>query len=77
MYYQEMPTGLNVCFCEGSKQVGKQFHYHDPDRIYDLLRAAHAPQEDHHAVAEALRQRRPGSLDLKLTDEQYAKLKRG
>jgi hypothetical protein len=73
----EEPMGLDICFCEGSVQVGKRIHYKDPDRIYDLLRAAHCQQEDHHMVAMALGERRPGSLELHLTEEQYNKLKRG
>jgi hypothetical protein len=77
MFFQEWPTGLKVCFCEGSRQVGKHLHYNDPDRIYDILRAAHCPQEDHHMVALVLKERRPGSLDIRLTEEQYNKLKRG
>jgi hypothetical protein len=77
MFYQEWPMGLSICFCEGSKQIGKHWRYPDPERIYEILRAANAPQEDHHAVAEALRQRRPGSIDLRLTEKQYDKLKRG
>ena len=59
MFYQELPMGITICFCEGSKQVGKQRRYTDPDRIYDILRAAHCQQEDHHAVAEALRHAEP------------------
>jgi hypothetical protein len=75
MFYSETPMGLDVCFCEGNVRVGERLHYLDPNRIYDLLRAAHCQQEDHHAVAEALKQRRPGSIDLRLTEEQYKKLK--
>jgi hypothetical protein len=77
MFYYEWPMGLSVCFMEGQIQVGKRWSYSDTDRIYEILRAVHAPQEDHHAVAEALKQRRPGSVDLRLTEEQYEKLKRG
>jgi hypothetical protein len=77
MFYQELPMGLSLCFCEGQKQIGKHWRYPDPDRIYEILRAAKAPQEDHHAVAEALRHRQPGAIDLHLTEKQYEKLKRG
>lgn len=77
MFYQEWPSGLKICFCEGSSQLGKRLHYNDPDRIYEILKAAHCQQEDHHMVALTLKERRPGSLDLHLTEEQYNKLKRG
>jgi hypothetical protein len=62
-------------FCEGNRRIGERLRDLDPNRIYDLLKAAHCPQEDHHIVAEALKQRRPGSIDLRLTEEQYNKLK--
>jgi hypothetical protein len=77
MFYYEWPMGLSVCFMDGQNQVGKRWSYSDTDRIYEILRAVHAPQEDHHAVAEAIRQRRPGSVVLHLTEKQYEKLKRG
>jgi hypothetical protein len=48
--------------------------YRDPDRIYELLRAAHAPLEDHQMVEMCLRERRPGGVDLRLTEAQYQKL---
>ena len=77
MFYQEWSSGLSVCFVEGTQQVGKQRMYKDPDRVYEILRAAKAPQEDHHSVQEALRNRRPGSIELNLTQQQYDKLKGG
>jgi hypothetical protein len=76
MFYSQMPLGLDVCFCEGNQQIGKRLRYADPDRIYDLLRAANCQIEDHQIVEHALRQRRPGSVNLHLSEEQYNKLKR-
>jgi hypothetical protein len=43
--------------------------------VFDILRAAHAQQEDHQTVQEVLRSRRPGSVELNLTQEQYGRLK--
>jgi NMD protein affecting ribosome stability and mRNA decay len=77
MFYHEWPSGLSVCFVEGTQQVGKQRMYKDPDRVFDILRAAHAQQEDHQAVQEAPRSCRPGSVELNLTQEQYDRLKKG
>ena len=76
MHFYEMPMGLDVCFIENSQQLGKRLHYADPTRIYDLLRAAHCPVENHQIVELAIRERRPGSVDLSLTEQQYQKLKR-
>jgi hypothetical protein len=39
--FSEMPMGLDICFVENSKQVGKRLRYKDPDRIHDHLRAVH------------------------------------
>jgi hypothetical protein len=77
MFFSELPMGLNVCFVEGMQQVGKQRTYPDPSRVYDILRAAKASQEDHQAVEYALRERRPGSVELNLSQEQYERLRRG
>jgi hypothetical protein len=77
MFYMELPMGLSVCFMEGNQQIGKLLKYKDPARLFEILRAAHAQQEDHQAVEEALRGRTSGSVELSLTEEQYSKLKRG
>jgi len=70
----EIPRGLHITFVEGPNAVGRSRVYVDPDKIYEILRAAKSPQEDHHAVSLALQSRRPGSVELKLSPEQYDKL---
>jgi hypothetical protein len=77
MHFYEMPMGLSICFLEGNRKIGHSRRYKDTDRIYDILRAAKAPQEDHHSVALALQSRRPGAVELNLTQQQYDKLTRG
>jgi hypothetical protein len=74
---QEWPSGLSVCFVDGTQQVGKQRMYKDHDEVFDILRPAQAQQEDHQAGEWALRGRRPGSVELNLTQQQYEKLKGG
>lgn len=76
MFYGEMPMGLDICFIENNQQIGKRLNYTDPTRIYDLLRAANCSIEDHQIVELAFRERRSGSVELRLTEEQYQKLKR-
>jgi hypothetical protein len=76
MHFYEMPMGLSVTFMEGNKEVGRSRQYRDTDRIYDILLAAKAPQEDHHSVALALQSHRPGAVELNLTQE-HDKLVRG
>jgi hypothetical protein len=77
MHFYEMPTGLTVTFIESGRKIGRARHYADPDRIYDILRAAKAPSEDIQTVEFALVNRRPGAVALRLSQEQYDKLKRG
>jgi hypothetical protein len=77
MHFMEMPRGLHLTFVEGPNAVSRPRLYVDPDKIYEILRAAKAPQEDHHAVALALHTRRPGAVELNLTQQQYDKLTRG
>ena len=76
MHYYESPLCVDICFIENNQQVGKRLQYKDPTKIFDLLKAAHCLSEDHQAVELALRERRPGSVELRLTEEQYQKLKR-
>ena len=63
-------------FHGNNQQIGKRINYADPTKIYDLLRAAKCPVKDHQIVKLAVRERRPGSVELRLTEEQYQKLKR-
>jgi len=57
--------------------MGRSRQYKDTDRIYEILRAAKAPTVDRQAVEFALHLRRPGRVELNLTQEQYDKLRRG
>jgi hypothetical protein len=60
---------------DGPRQIGKNITYRDPDRIYDLLRAANAQREDHQAVEYALHTRRPDSVELSLTERSISEAK--
>jgi hypothetical protein len=71
--YIDMPRGLRVTFMEGNRSLGRVLNFTD-DRKIELLRRSHAPIEDHQIVEMALRQRRPGMLELRLTEEQYTTL---
>jgi hypothetical protein len=77
IHFYEMPMGLTVTFVEGTQKLGRVRQYADPDRIYDIIRAARAQSEDIQAVEFALLSRRPGAIQLNLTNDQYEKLKRG
>jgi hypothetical protein len=76
MFYTETPMELDICFIENNQQIGKRLKYSDPSRIYDLLRAANCPIEDHQIGEHSFSERRPGSVELHLTEQQYQKLRR-
>jgi len=56
--------------------VGRHYEYTHSDRLYDILRAAPAPVEDHHALEYGLATRAVACVILNLSADQYAKLKR-
>jgi len=43
-------------------------------RLFDILRTCACPIEDHNLVERCLVERRPGNVQLKLTDAQHQKL---
>jgi hypothetical protein len=53
---------------------GRLLNFTDDRKIFELLQGAHAPIEDHQIVDLALQQRRPGMVELRLTEEQYISL---
>jgi len=65
---------LRVTFIEGNRGPGRILNFTDGRKIFELLQRAHAPIEDHQIVDMALQQRRPGMVELRLTEEQYISL---
>jgi hypothetical protein len=74
MFFIEMQGVFTVTFCQGARQVGRSFRYTDSQKILDILREARCPIEDHNLVERSLVERRPGSVQLKLSDAQHQKL---
>jgi hypothetical protein len=77
MHYNEMQFTYHVMFFVSNVQIGKALHFGDRERIFRMMKAAYCSVEDHQIVENTLRQRRPGRVELRLTDEEFAKLKRG
>jgi hypothetical protein len=77
MFFSEVTFEYSVCFCEGPRAIGKHHRYKSSDKIFEILRAANASPADHHNVTEMIRQRRPGSVELHLSEEPYNRLKFG
>lgn len=74
MFFIEMQGIYHVTFCQGTRQLGRPFRYADGERIREIMREAHCPIEDHNLVENCLVERRPGSVQLRLTDSQHQKL---
>jgi hypothetical protein len=74
MFFIEMQGVYHVTFCQGNRQVGRKFRFTDGQKILEILKEAHCPIEDHNLVERSLVERRPGSVQLKLTDAQHQKL---
>jgi hypothetical protein len=77
MYYNTIQSTLNVCFLEGQTLLGKHHTYPHTEKLFAILKAANASHADHHNASESLRQGRPGSVELHLSEEQYRKLRLG
>jgi hypothetical protein len=66
-----------VIFIEGQRRIGPILRCRDEETVFRVLRRAHANLETLNIVEMSLRARRPCTVDLTLTDEQYRKLRRG
>jgi hypothetical protein len=74
MSFIDMQGMITVTFIESGKKVGRQYRYTVDRRLFDILRTCACPIEDHNLVERCLVERRPGSVQLKLTDAQHQKL---
>jgi hypothetical protein len=77
MFFIEMQGVYTVTFCQGNRQIGRRFRYTDGQRIIDIVRKARCPVEDRNFVEMCLVERRPGSVQLRLSDEQHHVLVEG
>lgn len=74
MHFSETMYHYHLTFMEGSRSLGRVLNFSDERKIFDLMRRAHATLEDHNIVEMALLSRRPGRVELRLTEEQYTTL---
>jgi hypothetical protein len=74
-HFQEMPMGIYVTFMEGNRVVGRILRFTTQERLVEMLRRGRATLEDVNMVRLSLEQGRPGAVEIRLDDEQYASLK--
>jgi hypothetical protein len=76
MFYQETMMKFDVCFLEGNTLIGTHWEFADSEKIIALMESANCRYCDIQAVKQNLKERRPSSIDIELTQEQFDSLKR-
>jgi hypothetical protein len=76
MFYQQTMMKFDVCFLEGNTLIGAHWEFANSEKIIAILETANCRHRDIQAVRQTLKERRPGSIDIELTDEQFNTLKR-
>jgi len=78
MWVQETAFLYHVVFTmpSGQNAIGRSYSYNSPEEVFDVLRRAHANLETINIVEHALSERRPCSVTLQLTHEQFGRLNR-
>jgi hypothetical protein len=66
----QCPAG-DVCFVQGSKLIGVHWDYSDPAKIIEIQETANCRFQDIQRVKQTIKERRPGSIDIDLTQEQF------
>lgn len=75
MFFQETMMKFDVCFIQGNTLIGSHWEFTDAERIIALMESANCRFRDIQLVRQTLKERRPGSIDIELTDEQFDKLR--
>jgi hypothetical protein len=75
MFFQETMLKFDVCFLQGNTLIGSHWEFTDAEKIIALMESANCRFRDVQLVRQALKERRPGSIDIELTNEQFQRLK--
>lgn len=73
--FQELPRGIYVTFMQQNRALGRPLRFADEQTFQEMLHRAGSSLEDRNIAEHALRVRRAGWLELRLDDEQFARLK--
>lgn len=76
MWISELAMSYHVVFTlpRGQTRVGRTFTYPSQEQVFNILRRAHANLETLNIVEHSLGERRPCSVELTLTAEQFIRL---
>jgi hypothetical protein len=75
MFFQETMMKFNVCFLQGQTQIGTHWEFKDVERVIGLMEAANCRFREIQLVRQTLKERRSGSIDIELTQEQIDRLR--
>jgi hypothetical protein len=67
MHYTDMMLTFHVTFMEGNRALGN-LNFNSEEPIFEMMRRAHNPVEDHQIVENTIRERRPGVVELRIAD---------
>jgi hypothetical protein len=75
MFFQETMMRYGVCFLQGSTLIGTHWEFTDPEKVIGLMESANCRYRDIQLVRKTLKERRPGSIDIELSQEQFDRLR--
>jgi hypothetical protein len=76
MFYRESMMKFDVCFLQGNTLVGTHWEFANAEQVIGLMEAANCRFRDIQLVRQTLKEQRPGSIDIELSQEQFSTLKR-
>ena len=75
MFFQETMMKFDVCFLQGNALIGTHWEFATAEQIIGLMEAANCRFKDIQSVKQTLKERRPGSIEIELSQEQFDSLR--
>ena len=66
---------INVCFLQGNTLIGTHWEFSDAEKVIGLMESANCRFKDIQAVRQTLKERKSGSIDIELSQEQFHRLR--
>ena len=65
----------NVCFLQGNTLIGTHWEFANAEQVIGLMEVANCRFRDIQLVRQTLKESRPGSIDIELSQEQFDRLR--
>jgi hypothetical protein len=65
----------SVCFLQGNTLIGTHWEFPDLEKVIGPMESANCRFKDIQLVRQTLKERRPGSIDIELSQEQFDRLR--